>query len=245
MPLIANTAGGFRFLPGGAAYSEGAAAMPGFELIRATLQRPLPYREGFTLIDRHLAGLGRPIAALAAIELRSPAPFTMEGFGAFNAGYQEQIRARDLLVGGNNPIARTNVAPAMAPPAEPSLYAFCYSVPTDVLAASFVSAGAGELVGTTIVRAGDTSPDGLREKARVVMGLITERMHGLGGTLADVTAVSVYSVFSPLDFLVDTVLSPLGPAAAHAFQWCYSRPPVVGLEYEMDLRGVRQEIRLY
>jgi hypothetical protein len=244
MPLTDNAAGGFRFLPGGAAYSEGAVAMPGFELVRATLQRPVPYREGFALIDKYLAGLGRPAAALAAIELRSPAPFTMEGFGQFNAGYQDQILARGLLVGGMNPIARTNVAPAVAPPAEPSLYAFSYSVPSDVAGPSFVSAGAGELVGTSIVREGDTSPDGLSEKARVVMGMITERMHSLGGTLPDVTAVSVYSIFSPLSFLIDAVLEPLGPAATHAFQWFYSRPPVIGLEYEMDLRGLRQEIRL-
>jgi hypothetical protein len=245
MSLTDNAAGGFRFLPGGTAYSEGVAAMPGFELVRATLQRPIPYREGFALIDRHLAGLGRPAAALAAIELRSPAPFSMEGFGVFNAGYHEQIQARGLLVGGMNPIARTNVAPAVAPPAEPALFAFSYSLPSAVAGSSFVSAGAGELVGGTIIRAGDTSPDGLREKAGVVMGMITERMLGLGGTLADVTAVGVYSIYSPLDFMVDLVLEPLGPAAAHAFQWFYSRPPVVGLEYEMDLRGVRQEIRLF
>nr|WP_255604533.1 RidA family protein [Oscillochloris sp. ZM17-4] len=231
-------------MPGGAAFSEGTVAMPGFEIVRATLQRPLPYREGFALIDQHLAGLGRPIAALAAVELRAPAPFTMAGFGIFNAGYQEQILARDLLVGGLNPVARTNVAPAIRPPAEPALYAFSYAVPGDSVGPSFVSAGAGELVGGAIIREGDTSPDGMREKARVVMGMITERMAGMGAALDDVTAVSVYSVFSPFDFLADTVLSPLGPAAIHAFQWYYSRPPVLGLEFEMDLRGVRQEIRL-
>jgi hypothetical protein len=243
--MIDNPTGGFRFLPGGAAYSEGAAAMPGFELIRATLQRPLPYREGFALIDRHLAGLGRPAAALAAIELRSPAPFSMAGFGEFNAGYQEQILARELLVDGMNPVARTNVAPAVAPPAEPSLYAFSYAVPSDSAGRSFVAAGAGELVGRTIIRAGDTSDDGLREKASVVMGMITKRLAGLDASLDDVTAVSVYSVFSPHTYMVDTILEPLGPAAAHALQWYYSRPPIIGLEFEMDLRGVRQEIRLY
>ncbi|MEI7771173.1 MAG: RidA family protein, partial [Chloroflexales bacterium] len=135
-------------------------------------------------------------------------------------------------------------APAIIPPTEPSLYAFSYKLPS-AAGASFVSAGAGELVGGTIIREGDTTPDGMREKAHVVMGMITKRMTDLGGTLADVTAVSVYSVISPLDFLVDTLLSPLGPAAAHAFQWCYSRPPVIGLEFEMDLRAVRDEIRLF
>jgi hypothetical protein len=245
MPIIDNPAGGFRFLPGGAAFSEGSAAMPGFEMVRATLQRPLPYREGFALIDAHLAGLGRPTAALAAIELRSPAPFSMADFGVFNGGYQEQILARKLLVDGMNPIARTNVAPAVAPPAEPSLYAFSYTVPSDSAGPSFVAAGAGELVGGSIIREGDTSPDALREKATVVMGMITKRLDGLGATLADVTAVSLYTVFSPHEYLVDTILEPLGPAATHAFQWYYSRPPVINLDFEMDLRSVRQEIRLF
>jgi hypothetical protein len=100
-------------------------------------------------------------------------------------------------------------------------------------------------VGGSIIREGDTSPDALREKASVVMGMITKRLDGLEATLADVTAVSVYTVFSPHEYLVDTILEPLGPAAAHAFQWYYSRPPVINLDFEMDLRGVRQEIRLY
>jgi hypothetical protein len=244
MTLIDNSAGGFRFLPGGAAFSEGAAALPGFALVRATIQRPPPYRAGFALIDRHLAGLGLPAAALAAIELRSPAPFTADGFAAFNAGYQEQIGARGLLVGGMNPVARTNVAPAVAPPAEPALYAFSYAAPASIAGPSFVSAGAGELLGGAIIRQGETSADAMREKAAVVMGLMRERLAGLGGALADITAVSLYSVFSPHTYLVETILEPLGPAAIHAFQWFYSRPPVIDLEFEMDLRAVRQEIRI-
>ncbi len=244
MTLIDNPAGGFRFLPGGAAFSEGSAALPGFELVRATLQRPLPYREGFALIDGHLAGLGRPAAALAAIELRSPAPFTMEGFADFNVGYLEQVNARALLLDGKNPLARTNVAPAVSPPAEPALYAFSYAVPSSAPGPSFVSAGAGELVGGAIVREGDTSPAGMRAKAAAVMDILAARLGSLGAGLGDVTAASLYSVFSPFDFLVDLILEPLGPAADHGFQWFYSRPPVVGLEFEMDMRGVRQEIRV-
>ena len=51
--------GGYRFLPGIEPYSSGVVAMPGHEIVHATLQAALPYREGFALIERHLAGIGR------------------------------------------------------------------------------------------------------------------------------------------------------------------------------------------
>jgi hypothetical protein len=36
----------------------------------------------------------------------------------------------------------------------------------------------------------------------------------------------------------------MGPAAVHGVHWYLSRPPIEGLEYEMDMRGVRREVRL-
>src|SRR5262245_63795181 len=81
-------AGHYRFLPGIAPFSSGAAAVSGYQVVHATLRSPIPWRDGFALIDRHLRAEGRPRAALCAIELRSPAPFTFDGFDAFNAGYQ-------------------------------------------------------------------------------------------------------------------------------------------------------------
>lgn len=245
MALIENPRGGYAFLRGSAPYSSGAAALPGFALVRATLQRPLPYRAGFALIGRHLSGLGRPWQALAGIELRSPAPWTMDGFHAFNAGYQDLLAELDLPVGGLNPVARTNVAPLAATPAEPSLYAFSYTVPSADPGRSFVTAGSGELTDDgRIIRPGEDGPDALREKATYVMGVMQQRIAGLGATMADVTAVDLYTIHSPLSYLDAIILAPLGPAAIHAFHWCLSRPPVVGLEFEMDVRGVRQEIRV-
>ena len=73
-------AGSYRFLPGIAPFSSGAAALPGHQVVHATTGTPIPWREGFDLIDRHLRAEGRPRAALCAIELRSPAPFTFAGF---------------------------------------------------------------------------------------------------------------------------------------------------------------------
>jgi hypothetical protein len=40
------------------------------------------------------------------------------------------------------------------------------------------------------------------------------------------------------------ILEPLGPAAIHGAHWYASRPPIEGLEFEMDLRGVFSELRI-
>ena len=45
-------------------------------------------------------------------------------------------------------------------------------------------------------------------------------------------------------FVTQTILSAAGAAAVHGVRWYPSHPPIVGLEYEMDLRGVAREIVL-
>ncbi len=242
--------GGYRFLPGVEPYSSGVVAMPGHEIVHATLQSTVPYREGFALIERHLSGIARPRAALCAIELRIPAPLSFDGFGAFNRDYRAILTDWQLLVAGVNPIARTNVAPVVRPPTEPVLYGFSYTrrggrpgTPT------FVNAGSGELrKGATsaegIVRRGDTSPAAMAEKVAQVMGEQAARLVGLGVSWADVTAVDVYCPHPLHGFLAAGVLGPMGPAVTHGIHWFLSHPPIAGLEYEMDMRGVRDEIRI-
>ncbi len=242
-------AGNYRFLPGIAPFSSGAAAAAGYQVVHATLRAPIPWRDGFALIDRHLRAEGRPRAALCAIELRSPAPFTFDGFDAFNAPYQALLKEWSLLVDGANPIARTNVAPVTGAPGEPSLYGFGYTVPGATQRPTFIVAGSGETrqrgVGVEgIVRHGETSAAAMREKAGHVMGIMQARLQGLGVSWADVTAIDIYTA-QPIDsFLADVVLAPAGAATIHGVRWFPSRPPVVGLEYEMDLRGVSREILL-
>src|ERR1041385_832709 len=142
-------------------YSGGVVSAPGHEIVHVTLHRPVPYRRGFDLIERHLASEGRPGAALCGIELRSPQPFSFEGFAGFNAEYARILEGWGLFVEGVNPVARTNVAPEVDPPGEPVLYGFSYARPCDpVLPPTFVVAGAGELpegvlAAEGIVRAGD------------------------------------------------------------------------------------------
>ena len=241
--------GTYRYLPGIPAFSSGVVATTGWEIAHATLRGPVPWREGFAQIERHLRAQGRPRTALCGIELRSPAPFTFEGFDTFNQGYRALLAEWGILIGDDNPIPRTNVAPVVAAPSEPSLYGFAYTVPGATSLPTFVVAGAGEMRDRTrgaegIVRLGDTSPDAMREKARFVMGVMQERLRALGGEWGRVTAIEVYTAL-PIDgALLAEILGPAGPAAIHGIRWFPSRPPIQGLEFEVDMRGVARELTI-
>jgi hypothetical protein len=241
--------GHYRFLPGIAPFSSGAVAMPGYQVVHATLRRPLPYRRGFERIDAHLRAEGRPRQALCAIELRIAEPLTPQGFDAFNADYRALLADWEILLDGENPIARTNVAPVVGAPAEPSLYGFAYTVPVDAGTPTFVVAGSGETRARTgdvggLVRGGDTSPGAMREKAGFVVGVMRDRLHGLGADWPDVTAINVYTAYPIEGFLADVILQAVGPAAIHGVHWHLSRPPVKQIEFEMDMRGVARRVYL-
>src|SRR3712207_2451989 len=122
--LVDVSDGGYRFLPGGTAYSSGVVAQPGFAVVHAVLRAPLPYAEGFALAKRHLAGIGRPLAALCAVELRVREPLSFDGFAEFNQEYVALLRAEGLLIDDKSPLARTNVAqePVALVPAQASLF---------------------------------------------------------------------------------------------------------------------------
>jgi hypothetical protein len=241
--------GNYRYLPGIAPFSSGAVADPGYQIVHATLRRPLPYRKGFDLIDAHLSAEGRPRQTLCAIELRIAEPLTGEGFDAFNAGYRALLTEWDILLDGENPIPRTNVAPVVGAPAEPSLYGFAYTLPGGPDAPTFVVAGSGEtrersLDAKGLVRFGETSPAAMREKAAFVVGVMRERLHGLGADWPDVTAINVYTKYPIESFLSDVILRAVGAAAIHGIHWHLSGPPVKDIEFEMDMRGVARRLWL-
>jgi hypothetical protein len=247
--IVTLPAAGYRYLPGVFQYSAGVAAEPGFEIERARFLRPVPLAEGFRAVEAHLAAIGRPQAAFCACELRSPAPFTEEGFLAFNRVYVGTLERWGIYRDGANPVARSNVCPEVARPATPSVYAFAYSVPARPGARpSFHIAGSGEApegqanYRDHIIRPGDTSPDGLREKARYVLGEMERRMRALGYGWEQVTGTHLYSVHDVFPILPDE-LARRG-AVPGGLTWHFARPPVVGLDFEMDVRGIAREIVL-
>lgn len=238
--------GGFRFVKGAYPYSAGVAAEPGFEIERARFRSPVPLAEGFRRIAAHLESLGRPRTAMCACELRSPRPFTEAGFKEFNRGYVPVLETWGLFRDGLNPVARSNVCPELDPPAEPSFFAFSYTLPG--ARAGFHVAGSGEVpegrgnYPDHIVRPGDVSPDGLREKARWVLGELERRLAALGSGWPDVTATQLYTIHDVHPLLGGEIVRR--GAMRGGLTWHFARPPVVGLDFEMDCRGVAREIVL-
>ncbi|HEY1796269.1 MAG TPA: hypothetical protein VGG57_09125 [Stellaceae bacterium] len=245
MAVQAFAPGGYRFLTHAFQYSGGVAAEPGFEIVRATFAKMLPLQAGFDAVEAHLKSVGRPFQAFCACELRSPGQFTDQGFIDFNRQYVQRLEKWGVFNDDVNPVARSNVCPEIVPPSEPSLHAFCYTV-EGAGPGSFVAAGSGEARGDSgaygprTVRLGDQSPDGMREKARLVVTVMGERMAPLGFDWADVTATQMYTVFDIYPAMADEIVAK--GAAVGGVTWHYCRPPVQGLDFEMDVRGVRREI---
>jgi hypothetical protein len=247
---LENRPGGYAFVRGIAPYSGGAAALPGFALEHVRFRQPVPLRDGFARVKAHLEAHQRPLPALCGMELRSPKPFSFAGFQEFNAGYIDILREWGILLeNGLNPVARTNVAPEIGAPAEPALYGFSYTTPSAAATGGFVIAGAGELPEGSlkpedVVRHGETSTDALREKTRFVMALMQGRLQELGATWDQVNVTEVYTVHSICAFLAQQIIRPMRAAAAHGVTWHYARPPIVSIEYEMDVRNCPRELIL-
>jgi hypothetical protein len=245
MTTIPVPEGGYRFIPGVYQYSAGVAALPGFALERVRFRDVVPLAEGFARIAAHLDAAGLPKAAFCACELRSPAPFTEDGFAAFNKVYGGVLAAWGLFRDGLNPVARSNVCPEIAPPAEPGFHAFVIARPEPGAAPGFAVAGSGEApegrgnYRDHIIARGDLSPDGLLRKARWVLGEMERRMGLLGAGWAATTAVQVYTVHDIHPFLAPELVAR--GAARHGVTWQFCRPPVVELDYEMDCRGIARE----
>jgi hypothetical protein len=234
--------GNYRFIPGVFQYSAGAAALPGYAVRRVRFRNPVPLKEGFARVEAIIRDAGRPLTSFCACELRSPAPFTDEGFRAF---YVVTLQKWGIYDGKVNPVARSNVCPEIDKPAKPSFHAFSFTVPSKDNAPSFVIAGSGEARegGATYkertVRYGETSADALAEKARHVLGEMERRLGAFGYGWADTTATQVYTVYDLHPFLGDEIVRR--GAARAGLTWHFARPPVVGLDYEMDCRSVADE----
>jgi hypothetical protein len=201
--------------------------------------------EGFARIEGIITEAGRPLTSFCACELRSPAPFTEQGFRAFNEIYVVTLRKWGLFDGKVNPVARSNVCPEIAPPSEPSFHAFSFTVESSGTAKSFVISGSGEARegGTSYrertVRLGEQSPGALREKARFVLGELERRLGLLGFGWTDTTATQAYTVYDLYPFLADEIVRR--GAARAGLTWHFNRPPVQELDFEMDCRGVAIE----
>jgi len=250
MEITTFEPGGYRYVRGPFQYSGGVAASPGHAIERVRFARAVALEEGFRHIEAHLDRIGRPYTAFCACELRSPEPFTDQGFVDFNRVYVGTLERWGIFRNDDNPVARSNVCPEIDAPPVPSFHAFSYTVPVESatgLVDFVISGGAEALPGPgkyedRIIRFGETSADAMREKARHVLGEMAGRMAALGVGWPEASATQVYTVQDIHPFMADEIVAR--GAAPAGLTWFFARPPVIGLEYEMDVRGIRRELVL-
>jgi len=234
MTIAKNPAGSYRFIAApGRPFSGGMVADPGFDLVHATFQRPLPRAEGLEAAARHVTEASRPLQAIAGFELRIPAPFSPDEFEGFNRAYVESLSAIGLVADGLMPAARTNVAAVVSGVPEPSLYAVTYTVPGDRGGPAFLMSGVPE------EKSGD-----LEAMLDSMMRILSSRMAELGVTWGGATAIQLYGVEVVQGLLADYVLRHLGPSAVHGIHWFPSLPPIEGLSLEIDVRSAGRELVL-
>ena len=245
--LIDNPKGGFSFVKGAGPFSSGAVANAGFEIVHAVAVPVIALDDGYGVIERHLREAGRPMNAVCGMELRIPKPLTPAGFNEFNQGYLKHLAAWDVQVDGSNPIARTNVAIAIAPVAAPALFGFYYTMPATTPSRTFVLAGAGEVKSAhgnnlEIVAGNDVWASGLTQKTKFVLDRLGEHLAEMKMTWADATAVNLYTVHDAYLVFASTILPAIGSAAQRGLTWHYSRPPIDAMHLEIDAHAALREI---
>ena len=83
----------------------------------------------------------------------------------------------------------------------------------------------------------------LKIKSQFVMELMQSRLQGLGVDWSMVGTTNVYTRHSMMPLVPENVLERIGASSIHGATWHYSQPPIEEIEYEMDLRGTRTDLR--
>ena len=79
----------------------------------------------------------------------------------------------------------------------------------------------------------------MEAKIAWVMTTMERRMEAVGATWADTTGTHVYSVCDIYPHMASGLVTR--GAARQGIDWHFCRPPVIGLDYEMDCRSVATE----
>lgn len=252
MPVLARsqalieTRGGYRFLPGGQVFAGGAVALAGYEIVHAMLKPWLPLDEGYAFVEQYLKSQSPGMNALCGMELRLPRQLSMDEFRAFNAPYVEQLVRWGVMNEGRNPISRTNVAPSIDPPELPSLHGFSFAAPAGGFKrTTFVMSGMTEIgPGGQIVAVGDTSASGMQQKVKFVIEAVSRRLVELGVSIKEATHVEFYAGLAVEKLVAELVVPGADVASRHGIRWHLGRPPVQGVEVELEARAVAREVIL-
>lgn len=240
--MISRPDGGFRFLPGSPVFAGGAVAESGFAVEHALLARWLPLEQGYAAVERHLRSIGRPMQALCGMELRLPRQLTPDQFTEFNAPYVARLDSWGVTHERLNPVSRTNVSPAAGAPEVPSLHGFSYTVSAAAGRITFAMSGMVERgSGGSVVALDDVSAAGMQSKLAYVIGAVTDRLAELGLQWRDATHVELYSG-ADIPGAVAQLAQRASGAVPRGVRWHFGRPPVVGLELELEARAVLREV---
>jgi hypothetical protein len=74
------------------------------------------------------------------------------------------------------------------------------------------------------------------------MNELSKRLGEFNSKLEDSTAISIYTVHDIYSYLPDVLLKALGRSHVLGVHWYYTRPPVAGLEIELDARRTLREL---
>ena len=243
---IPNSGGNFHFTRGSAFYASAVIADPGFEIVRAVFENPLPLNAGFNAIQRELKNQGRPVKALCGIELRAPAPYpNRASFTEFNSTYVDRLRRLGLLVDERVPLTRANLAVTDASVNQQCVYAFLYTIPSTETRPTFATSAVANLKFAPDGTVDEpNSREGLKEKVSLIARTVDEKIQEIGANWALATQVRIYTVQPISDFFVQIILPLAGLGARHGLNWYYVLPPVQGMTVEIDVRGLLKEVVL-
>ncbi len=241
--LLDNKEGSCRVLPGAAAYCGGVLPYEGYEVVRAVLRSWPPLNQGYAFVESYLKRIGRPTQALCGMELRVPAPLLFKDWSTFNAPYLEQLRKWGLMFGDYSGVCRSNIALAVDPPTAASLCAFSYTVPASAKGKTFFLSGQADIdaKGKPIAE-GDTGPAAMTQRARYTFDAVGATLAKLGVSWQDTTHIALFHVHEIPDLWGAELLGSLGEARRRGVQLYRARPPIAGLEVELEARAVRQEL---
>jgi enamine deaminase RidA (YjgF/YER057c/UK114 family) len=241
--LIENTAGAYKILPGGAAFCSGIIPYEGYEVVRVLLRPWIALEQGYGFIESYLKSVGRPIQAFCGIELRVPAPLAMSDWSTFNVPYLEQLRKWGLIFGDYSGVCRSNIALALHPPAATSLCAFSYTAPASAKSKTFFLSGQADIDASgKAIAEGDTGPTAMQRRARYTIDTVGATLAKLGVSWQDTTQIAFFHAHEIPDLWGAQLLGSLGEALRGGVLVYRARPPIAGLEVELEARALRQEL---
>ncbi len=243
--MLDNRAGSYRIVPSGPAYCAGIVPDDGYEVVRAELHTWVPLDQAFAFIEAHLKGIGRPVQAFCGIELRVPAPLTLDNWSTFNIPYLEQLRKWGLMHENYSGVCRSNIALDLYPPKVTSLCAFSYTVPTKEKVKTFLLAGQADIGSDgKIIAEGDIGLEAMRKRTLFTIDTVANTLKKLGASWQETTRIALFHVHDIPDLWGAEVLGKIGEPIRKGILVYRARPPIAAAEVELEARAIRQELVL-